>query len=85
VGNVGRREMSSLSVVWDSREGKESFGDRERGQCMTRERSLVSSKGGVASLFLFLKDEQGYSFFAREIGLGFSLLKMSRVFFMCFL
>jgi hypothetical protein len=64
VGNVGRREMSSLSVVWDSREGKESFGDRERGQCMTRERSLVSSKGGVASLFLFLKDEQGYSFFA---------------------
>jgi hypothetical protein len=38
---------------------------------MARERSFVSSKGGVASLFLFLKDQQGYGFFAREIGLGF--------------
>jgi len=51
--------MSRLSVGWDNREGKEGSGERERGQCMARERSLVSSKGGVALLFLFLKDEQG--------------------------
>jgi hypothetical protein len=59
VGNVGRREMSRLSMGWDNREGKEGSGERERGQCIARERSLVSSKGGVALLFLFLKDEQG--------------------------
>ena len=34
---------------------------------MARERSLVSSKGGAASLFLFLKDEQGLRLLCQRI------------------
>jgi hypothetical protein len=61
----GRMEIGNCCVLeerwrwWNGREGNGGSGERERGQCMARERSLVSSNGVAASLFLFFKRRAG--------------------------